>query len=63
MFGLLISGCHLSEVFEFVEESLDEVALAVDGRIDAALCLAILLDRDMPRPPLWAIISRMARAS
>src|SRR5690606_25080051 len=44
---LFVSGCDFGEVFEFVEEPLDEVALAVDGRVDAALLLAVPLGGDV----------------
>ena len=50
---LVVSGCDGTEVFEFVEEALDEVALAVDCGIDGALDAAIALGRDMgPRAVL-----------
>jgi len=46
---LVIAGGDGSEVFELVEEALDEVALAVDFGIDGALELAVALGRDVRR--------------
>jgi len=37
-------------VFEFAEEALDEVTLAVDGWIDCSLDLAVALGGDMGLP-------------
>jgi hypothetical protein len=44
---LVIAGGDSSEVFELVEEALDEVALPVDRGIDRALDLAVPLGRDV----------------
>ncbi len=44
---LVISGGDSPDVLEFVEEALDEVALAVERGIDRALGLAIPLCRDV----------------
>ena len=44
---LVIAGGDSSEVFEFVEEALDEVALAVKMEIDRALDLDVALGGDV----------------
>ena len=43
---LIISGCDASELFELVEEALDEIALLVEVDVVGALNLAIALGRD-----------------
>jgi len=43
----VIARGDAAEVFEFVEEALDEVALSVDRWIDRALVLSVALGRDM----------------
>ncbi len=44
---LVVARGDAPEVFEFVEEALDEVALAVERRVDGALALAVTLGRDV----------------
>ena len=44
---LVVAGGDAAEVFEFVEEALDEVALAVELGIDGSLPLAVALGRDV----------------
>jgi len=45
--GLFVSRCDFSEALEFIEETLDEIALAVDRRLDRALHLAVALGGDV----------------
>ena len=42
----VISGCDTPEVFEFVEEALDQVALLVEVFVVGALGLAVAFGRD-----------------
>jgi len=44
---LVVAGSDAAKVFDFVEEAFDEVALAVEGRIDGALNFAVALGRNM----------------
>lgn len=44
---LVVAGGDASEVFEFVEEPLDQIALAIERGIDAVPDLAVLLGRDV----------------
>ncbi len=44
---LVVARGDAAEVFEFIEEAFDEIAMAVERGIDRALGLAILLGRDM----------------
>ncbi|HEX8166232.1 MAG TPA: hypothetical protein VF601_10650 [Beijerinckiaceae bacterium] len=48
--GLFVAGGDTAEVFELVEEALDEVAMAVEVRIDRALDLAVAAGRDVEAP-------------
>ena len=50
--GFLVARCDLSEVFELVEEPLDEVTLPVDRGIDRALHLAVSLGRNVAAPAM-----------
>lgn len=44
---LVEAGRHPPEMFQFVEESLDEVTLSVDVPINAALHLSVTLGRNV----------------
>ena len=50
MSASVVARCDAPEVFEFVEESFDEVALAIEFAIDRTLVLAITLGGNV-RPP------------
>ena len=44
--GLLISGCDGSELFDGIEESLDQVSFGIEREIALAFDLAVYLRRD-----------------
>ena len=44
--GFFVAGCDGSELFESIEETLDEVAFGVEGEVACAVELAIGLGRD-----------------
>jgi hypothetical protein len=45
--GFVVTRGDASEVLEFIEEALDEVALSVEGAVDRALDLAVRIGRDV----------------
>ena len=45
--GFVVTRGDASEVLEFIEEALDEVALSVEGAVDRALDLAVRTGRDV----------------
>ena len=44
--GFFVAGCDGSELFESIEETLDEVAFGVEGEVACTVELAISLGRD-----------------
>ena len=50
---LVVAGGDTAEVFEFVEETFDEVALAIDRWIDGTLDLAVSLGGDVRSRPMF----------
>jgi hypothetical protein len=45
--GFVVTRGDASEVLEFIEEALDEVALSVEGAVERALDLAVRTGRDV----------------
>ena len=45
--GFVVTRGDASEVLEFIEEALDEIALSVEGAVDRALDLAVRTGRDV----------------
>jgi hypothetical protein len=44
--GFFVAGCDCPELFESIEETLDEVAFGVEGEVAWAVDLAVSLGRD-----------------
>jgi hypothetical protein len=60
--GFFVASCDTSEVFDCIEESFDEIALAVEREITVAFDLAVGLGRDdwLDGAPFQAVDERVA---